>query len=209
MGLSLAKKLKIFVMYPKVVQALINYFSQFPNIGPKTAERFVLYLFQKSPEDLQKFTEMIQELKGVKICQICGNISEQLTCSICADQKRDRKTVCVIAEIPDLIAIEKTREYKGLYHILGGVINQFRQIGPEQLRIKNLLKRIENSQIREIILALNPNLEGETTSLYLIEKIKPYKIKISRLARGLPMGSDLSYADEITLMNALKRREEI
>jgi len=196
-------------MYPKNIQNLIYYFSQFPNIGPKTAERFIFYLIKKSPSELQKLIDALKKLQEIKICQNCGNLAEDKLCSICLDPKRDKQTICVVAEIPDLIAIEKTNEYQGVYHILGGVIDQFRQIGPEKLNITNLLNRIKNNKIKELILALNPNLEGETTAFYLIEKIKPYKIKISRLARGLPMGSDLAYADEITLINAIKRRENI
>ncbi len=196
-------------MYPKNIQELINYFSYFPNIGPKTAERFIFYLMKKSPEELKKFIEAIKKLNETKICQICGYLAENSICPICADPKRDKSVICVIAEIPDLIAIEKTKEYKGTYHILGGVINRLQQIGPEKLNIKNLLNRIKNQSAKEIIFALNPDLEGETTTLYLLEKIRPYKIKITRLARGLPMGSDLTYADEITLSNALKKREQV
>jgi recombination protein RecR len=196
-------------MYPKIIQELINYFSHFPNIGPKTAERFVFYLLKKSPEDLNKIAETIKKLQEIKFCQICGNLSEQATCSICSDPKRDRNIICVVAEIQDLMVLEKIKEYKGLYHVLGGTINQFKQITPEKLNIKNLLKRLENQKIREVILALNPDLEGETTALYLIDKIRPFRVKISRLARGLPTGSDLTYADEITLINAIKRRENI
>lgn len=197
------------ISYPKNIQNLINEFSRFPTIGPKTAERFIFYLLKKSPQELIKLTELIKNLKNFSSCKICGNFSEKNICSICADTRRDHSTICLVAEPQDLMAIEKTNEYRGVYHILGGVINNIQGIGPEKIKIKELLERMKKNPIKEIILALNPDLEGETTSLYLINLLKPYKIKISRLARGLPMGSDLEYADEITLSNAIKRRETI
>lgn len=196
-------------MYPKNIQNLIDDFSRFPTIGPKTAERFIFYLVKKSPADLERLAENIKNLKSLAACSICGNFSENHLCAICADKQRDQHTICVVAEPQDLMAIEKTKDYRGTYHILGGLIDVAHNTGPEQLTLKKLTQRIEKDSIKEIILALNPDLPGETTSLYLINLLKPLKIKISRLARGLPMGSDLEYADEITLSNALKRRETI
>jgi len=195
--------------YPKNIQDLIDEFSHFPTIGPKTAERFIFYLLKKSPQNLEKLADLIKNLKNFSSCRICGNFSEKNICPICADNQRDHSIICVVAEPQDLVAIEKTNEYHGVYHILGGVINNIQGTGPEKLRINELLQRIKKSPVKEIILALNPDLEGETTSLYLINLLKKYPIKITRLARGLPMGSDLEYADEITLSNAIKRREII
>jgi len=200
-------------MYPSRIQNLINEFSRFPTIGPKTAERFIFYLLKKSPQDLERLSEMIKNLKTISFCPQCGNFAESNRCTICVDKRRDQTTICVVAEPQDLMAIEKTNDYRGLYHILGGVINAPQGLGPEQLQINQLLARIKKNNVREIILALNPDLEGETTLLYLINLLKSNPtfswIKISRLARGLPMGSDLEYADEITLSNAIKRREII
>jgi recombination protein RecR len=195
--------------YPKNIQDLIDEFSHFPTIGPKTAERFIFYLLKKSPQNLEKLADLIKNLKNFSACRICGNFSEKNICPICADNQRDHSIICVVAEPQDLVAIEKTNEYHGVYHILGGVINNIQGTGPEKLRINELLQRVKKSPVKEIILALNPDLEGETTSLYLINLLKKYPIKITRLARGLPMGSDLEYADEITLSNAIKRREII
>ena len=212
------------IMYPKNIQELINEFAEFPSIGPKTAERFIFYLIKKSPAQLEKLSLMIKDIKKMSLCPLCGNFSEKDICPICANKNRDHSIICVVADPQDLMALEKTHEYKGVYHLLGGVISTTQNIGPENLRFKQLLERIDKSatKVKEIILALNPDLEGETTSLYLINLLKSLKInphttnhnfsmgiKISRLGRGLPIGSDLEYADEITLSNALKRRETI
>lgn len=208
------------------IQNLINHFSKLPTVGPKTAERYVFYLLKQNPEELQKFAQNIAELKEKTIvCQTCMVYAESNPCLICADNKRDKNSLCVIADTRDMITIESTREYNGLYHALGGQLNAIEGIKPEQLNIKQLIARIKKnptatlpsaklgagraSNIKEIILALNPNLEGETTSMYLVKLLKPYNIKITRLAKGLPMGSNLEYADEMTLSNALKFRNEI
>jgi len=197
--------------YPKSIQDLIEEFSKFPSIGPKSAERFVFYLLQKSPGYLEEFLVKIRNLKEIKNCSICGNITEGKICAICTNQKRDRATVCVVANVPDLIAIEKIGAYNGFYHVLGGLINSIKNIGPDNLRIKELVQRIKQSKqkFNEIILALNPDLEGETTSLYLKKILIPFGIKITKLARGLPMGADLIYADEVTLSEALKARKAV
>ncbi|MGC9048642.1 MAG: recombination mediator RecR [Patescibacteria group bacterium] len=197
------------MIYPPSLQNLINEFSRFPTIGPKTAERFVFYLLKKSPQGLEKLANLIKNLKQFSSCQICGNFSEKNICPICAERQRDHSTICLVAEPQDLMAIEKTNEYKGVYHVLGGVIDNIQGIDPEKLRINELLQRIKKNPIKEIILALNPDLGGETTSLYLIDLLKPFKIKITCLARGLPMGSDLKYADKITLSKAIKKRETL
>jgi len=199
--------------YPKSIQNLIDYFSKLPTVGPKTAERYVFYLLKQSPEELQKFAQAIAELKEkTTICQTCLSIAEANPCSICSDQKRNQLTICVVADSRDMLTIEATKQYNGLYHILGGTINTIEGIKPEQLNVKQLIARIKQNRIKEIILALNPDLEGETTAMYLAKLLKPSQqggIKITRLAKGLPMGADLEYADEITLANALKYRTDL
>ena len=193
--------------YPKSIQNLIDYFTSLPTVGPKTAERYVFYLLKQHPEDLQKFAQAIAELKeNTVVCSKCFAISESSPCSICSDKKRDQSLLCLIANTRDMLTLEATRQYNGLYHILGGLINTIEGIGPEKLQIKPLFDKIKNQPVKEVVLALNPTLEGETTVLYLTKLLKPYKIKITRLAKGLPMGADLEYADEITLTNALKYR---
>ncbi len=196
-------------MYSQSIQELIKAFSKLPTVGERTAERYVFHLLKSGKKDVAELTLALKTLiDTVKSCETCWNFSEQNPCPICADRKRDYTTICVIADFPDVEAIEKIGSYVGLYHILRGVIKTD-NIELEDLKIKELLKRIElNKNIREIILALNPNLEGETTMMYLqkeIKKINPH-LKITRLARGLPMGSDLQYADEVTLESALKNR---
>ena len=196
--------------YPKSIENLIEHFSHLPTVGPKTAERYVFYLLKQNPEMLQQFAQSIAELKEkITICKICLRIAETNPCDICNDQKRDTKTICILANTRDLISIESTNQYNGIYHILGGVINAIEDIKPEKLNVKQLINRIKQNNIKEIILALNPTLEGETTVMYLVKLLKPLKLKITRLAKGLPMGADLEYADEITLMNALKYRNEL
>ncbi len=195
---------------PESIQKLIEEFNKLPGIGPKTSERFVFYLLKQSKLELEKFALALSHLKDkIKTCSVCYNFTEKDPCEICGDKKRDQKTICVVAESPDQEAIEKTSEYHGSYHVLGGTINQVEGIGPENLRIQELINRLKKDHLKEIIIALNPDMEGESTALYLVRLLKPYKIKITRLARGLPMGSDLEYADEITLTNALAGRKEI
>jgi len=196
--------------YPASIQNLIDHFSRLPTVGPKTAERYVFYLLKAHPESLQAFAQAIAELKEkTTVCRTCLSIAETNPCPICSDAKRNRSLICLVADTRDLLAIETTKQYKGLYHVLGGVINTIEGIKPESLNIKQLLGRLKQSQMKEIILAFNPDFEGETTSLYIVKLLKPYKIKVTRLAKGLPMGADLEYADEITLANALKYRNEV
>jgi len=191
--------------YPLSIQNLINHFSTLPTVGPKTAERYVFYLLKQSPEELQKFAQSLAELKEkTTVCRTCLSIAESNPCLICSDKKRNQSIICVVADTRDMLTIEATKQYNGIYHILGGAINVVEGIKPEQLNIKQLINRVKG--VKEIILAFNPDLEGETTSLYLAKLLKPYKIKVTRLAKGLPMGADLEYADEITLTNALKYR---
>lgn len=196
--------------YPASIQNLIDQFSKLPTVGPKTAERYVFYLLRQHPEWLQQFAQAIAEVKEkTTVCQTCLSIAESNPCQICSNQKRNHAVICLVADTRDMLAIEATKQYNGVYHILGGVINTIEGIKPDQLNIKTLLNHLKQSNAKEIILAFNPDLEGETTSIYIAKLLKTHKIKITRLAKGLPMGADLEYADEITLSNALKYRNEI
>jgi len=198
-------------MYSPNIQNLINRFAKLPSIGPKTAERLVFYLLKRPPEDLELLAKAIIETKNtVKLCQNCFNFSENSPCPICADSRRDTTQICVVSKPQDINALEKTGFFKGLYHVLGGQINPIENSFPDDLRFNQLLKRIKEQNVTEIILALNPDMEGETTSLYLIKALKQFpNVKITRLARGLPMGADVEYADEVTLENALSGRQNI
>jgi len=196
--------------YPVSIQNLIDHFAKLPSVGPKTAERYVFYLLKAHPEWLQGFAQAIAELKEkTTVCRTCLSLAESDPCPICSDKKRNQALICLVAETRDLSAIEETKQYNGLYFVLGGVINTIEGVKPEQLNIKQLAARIKQKGLKEIILAFNPDLEGETTVLYLAKLFKPSKIKITRLAKGLPMGADLEYADEITLAHALKYRNEV
>jgi recombination protein RecR len=196
--------------FPQAIQNLINQFSKLPTVGPKTAERYVFYLLKQPAEELQRFAQFLAELKEkTTVCSECLAISETNPCFICADKKRNEEIICVVANTQDMLTIEATRKYNGLYHILNGTINTINNIGPESLNVKQLVEKIKKGRTKEIILALNPDMEGETTALYLSKLLKPAGAKITRLARGLPSGADLEYADEITLANALKYRNEL
>lgn len=198
------------MIYPKSIATLIEHFQKFPSIGPKSAQRMAFYLLRMPKSEVQKFAQaMIDAKENTKTCEICFNISSESPCEICQSTKRDRSTICVVSETKDLIAIEKTNEYKGLYHVLQGLISPMDGIGADDIRIKELLNRLTNDEVQEIILALPPSVEGEATSLYLTKLIKPFGIKISRIAFGLPVGADLEYADEITLAKAIEGRREL
>lgn len=196
---------------PRAVTQLIEEFHRLPGIGPKTAQRLTFYLLRASKEQSQSLAEALMRLKErVVTCSVCSNIAEEDPCAICRDESRDRSIICVVEEPLDVLAIERTREYRGLYHVLHGAISPVEGIGPEDLKIQELLDRIQqDAAIREIVLATNPNLEGEATALYLERLIKPLGIRLTRLARGLPMGGDLEYADEVTLTRALEGRREV
>lgn len=197
--------------YPQSIQKLIDQFTQLPGIGPKTAERLVFYLLYQPTEGLAEFASVLEHLKdNIVQCSLCQNFSEKNPCSICSSQKRNPGVICIVAKPQDMIALEKIGEYEGTYHILGGVIDPLEGVTPDKLKIKELVNRLKKDNVREIILALNPDMPGETTMLYLNKLIKQFKnIKITRLARGLPVGSDLEYADEVTLSSALKGRKEV
>lgn len=198
------------MIYPKSIAALIEHFQKFPSVGPKSAQRMAFYLLRMPLADVEKFAQsMIDAKENTKTCEICFNLSSTSPCEICSSPQRDHSTICVVAETKDLIAIEKTNEYKGLYHVLQGLISPMDGIGADDIRIKELLNRLTDDEVKEVILALSPSVEGEATSLYLSKLIKPFGIKISRIAFGLPVGADLEYADEITIAKAIEGRREL
>ena len=198
------------MIYPKSIAALIEHFQKFPSVGPKSAQRMAFYLLRMPMSEVEKFAQsMIDAKQNTKTCEICFNLSATSPCEICSSSTRDKSTICVVAETKDLIAIEKTNEYKGLYHVLQGLISPMDGIGADDIRIKELLNRLTDDKIKEVILALSPSVEGEATSLYLNKLIKPFGIKISRIAFGLPVGADLEYADEITIAKAIEGRREL
>jgi len=194
-------------MYEGIIQDLIDELGRLPGVGPKSAQRIAFHIIQSDRVDVTRLAEFLKTVKErVKFCSICGNISEEELCKICRDPRRDKTSICVVEESKDVLAIEKTREFKGTYHVLGGAISPIDGVGPENLRIKELMTRLSETTIGEIIIATDPNLEGEATATYLTRLIKPLGIKVSRLASGLPVGGDLEYADEITLGRAFEGR---
>lgn len=198
------------MIYPKSIASLIEHFQKFPSVGPKSAQRMAFYLLRMPKTEVEKFAQsMIDAKENTKTCEICFNLSATSPCEICTSSQRDKSTICVVAETKDLIAIEKTNEYKGLYHVLQGLISPMDGIGADDIRIKELLNRLTDENVREVILALSPSVEGEATSLYLSKLIKPFGVKISRIAFGLPVGADLEYADEITIAKAIEGRREL
>ena len=194
-------------MYEGIIQDLIDELGRLPGVGPKSAQRIAFHIIQSDRVDVTQLAEILKTVKErVKFCTTCGNISEEELCRICKDPRRDNSSICVVEESKDVLAIEKTREFKGKYHVLGGAISPIDGIGPENLRIKELMSRLAQTQINEVIIATDPNLEGEATATYLTRLIKPLGVKVSRLASGLPVGGDLEYADEITLGRAFEGR---
>jgi recombination protein RecR len=194
------------------VARLIDEFNKLPSIGPKSAARLTFHLLRSGPEATQALIDALTELKErIVFCSVCFNITEvsQNPCPICANPDRDRSILCVVEEALDVVALERTREHRGLYHVLHGAINPLNGVGPEQLRIKELLRRVEEPAIREVILATNPNMEGDATAMHLFRLVSSRGIKVTRPASGLPMGGDLEYADEITLSRALSGRREM
>ncbi|MDD4996453.1 MAG: recombination mediator RecR [Patescibacteria group bacterium] len=199
--------------YSQEIQNLIDKFSLFPGIGPKTAQRFVFYLLRINQGDLDDFIDDLEKIKSISFCENCFNFSSQKICPICQDPKRDKSIITVIAEPQDLIAVEKIGEYRGVYHVLGGLIDTVQNVGPREIKIKELLGRLKNFTVNEVIFALNSTIEGEGTMLYLVNLIKKdpqlNKIKLTKIARGLPLGGEIEYADEITLSEALRGRKII
>ncbi|MCK5061895.1 recombination protein RecR [Candidatus Parcubacteria bacterium] len=196
--------------YPPAIQNLINLFTTLPSVGPKTAERYVFYLLKENPDYMQRLAQAIAELKEkTTICNSCQAVAESDPCHICLDKTRENSSICVVATTREMLNIETTNEFKGQYHVLNGLIDMIKGLKPEQLNIKQLENKVKQGKIKEIILALSPNMEGETTALYLNKSLNKYKIKITRIAKGLPSGAEIEYADELTLGNALKYRTKL
>ena len=194
-------------MYDGIVQDLIDEFGRLPGIGPKSAQRIAFHILQTQSFDVSRLAELLSEVRQrVSFCEICGNITEQERCSICRDPRRDRAVICVVEESKDVMAIERTRAFRGLYHVLGGSINPIGGVGPDQLRIRELMTRLSDETVQEIVLATDPNLEGEATATYLGRMLGATGIRVTRLASGLPVGGDLEYADEVTLGRAFEGR---
>lgn len=192
------------------IEKLIESFEKLPSIGHKTAQRLAFYMLDVSNEEAKEFTDAILNAKqNLKFCSKCFNISDTDPCNICADSKRDQSTICVVEDVRDVFAMERTHEYKGVYHILHGSISPMNGIGPDDIKIKELLARLMDGNIKELILATNPRVEGEATSMYISKLVKPMGIKVTRIARGIPIGGDLEYTDEVTLMKALEGRSEM
>lgn len=196
--------------FPRALNDLINELANWPTVGPKTAERFAFYLHKQDKESLLRLAQTLVSLKEqTTACSTCFALAETDPCPICADPKRDTKTICVVAEYRDLISIENTKQFNGKYFVLNGELSHLDGIGPEQLNIQKLVDIIQKNKTEELILALNPTIEGETTGMYLKKLLSPLKLRVTRLARGLPMGSDLEYVDELTLTNSLKYRTDL
>ena len=197
-------------MYEGIVQDLIDELGRLPGVGPKSAQRIAFHILSTDSEDVKRLAEVLLEVKEkVKFCEICGNVAQSAQCRICLDPKRDPSVICVVEEPKDVVAIEKTREFRGRYHILGGSINPIDGIGPDDLRIRELMPRLADGSVTEVILATDPNLEGEATATYLSRMLVPLGLTVSRLASGLPVGGDLEYADEITLGRAFAGRRTV
>ena len=197
-------------MYEGVVQDLIDELGRLPGVGPKSAQRIAFHLLQADPTDVRRLAAALVEVtEKVRFCAVCGNVSADEQCQICRDARRDPAVLCVVEEPKDVVAIEKTREFRGRYHVLGGAISPIEGIGPDDLRVKELVQRLASGEVTEIILATDPNLEGEATAAYLARLVKPMGLRVTRLASGLPVGGDLEYADEVTLGRAFEGRRRI
>jgi recombination protein RecR len=197
-------------MYDGIVQELIDELGRLPGVGPKSAQRIAFHLIESDLESVNKLADVLREVKQkVRFCEICGNVSENQKCGICVDPKRDLSVICVVEDSKDINAIERTREFRGSYHVLGGAISPIAGVGPDQLRIKDLMKRLADPGIKEVILATNPNLEGEATATYLTRLLGAMEISVTKLASGLPVGGDLEYADDMTLGRAFEGRRRV
>lgn len=189
---------------------LIQEFKRLPGIGQKSAQRLAFHVLRASQEDAERLAQAVLDVKSkLGFCQLCNNISESDLCPFCLDPHRDRSVICVVEEPHNILPIETTRQFQGLYHVLQGAISPLRGIGPDQLRIKNLLDRLEGGEVREIIMATNPNVEGEATAAYMSRLLKPLGVKVTRIAMGVPVGSDLEFADEVTMAKSLENRREV
>ena len=194
-------------MYEGVVQDLIDELGRLPGVGPKSAQRIAFHILQADPADVRRLAHALAEVKAkVRFCTVCGNVAESEECRVCRDPRRDRSVICVVEESKDVVAVERTREFRGRYHVLGGAISPIDGVGPDDLRIRELMARLADGSVVELILATDPNLEGEATATYLARMVKPMGLKVTRLASGLPVGGDLEYADEVTLGRAFEGR---
>jgi recombination protein RecR len=194
-------------VYEGVVQDLIDELGRLPGVGPKSAQRIAFHLLAADPTDVRRLVEVLTTVKEkVRFCTICGNVAEDAQCRICRDPRRDLSVICVVEEPKDVLAVERTREFRGRYHVLGGAISPIEGIGPEDLRVRELMTRLADGVVTELILATDPNLEGEATATYLARLVKPMDLRVTRLASGLPVGGDLEYADEVTLGRAFEGR---
>ena len=197
-------------MYEGIVQDLIDELGRLPGVGPKGAQRIAFYLLDADPVDVKRLAQVLTEVKDkVRFCSICGNVAEDEQCRVCRDPRRDLSVLCVVEESKDVVAIERTREFRGRYHVLGGAISPIEGIGPDQLRVRELMGRLADGQVNEVILATDPNLEGEATATYLTRMLRPLGLRVTRLASGLPVGGDLEYADEVTLGRAFEGRRSV
>ncbi|MGH3318710.1 MAG: recombination mediator RecR [Streptosporangiaceae bacterium] len=197
-------------MYEGVVQDLIDELGTLPGVGPKSAQRIAFHLLAADPADVRRLAGVLIEVKErTRFCRTCGNIAEGEECRVCRDPRRDRSVLCVVEEPKDVVAIERTREFRGRYHVLGGAISPIEGVGPDDLRVKELMTRLSDEAIMELIIATDPNLEGEATATYLARLVGPMDLKVTRLASGLPMGGDLEYADEVTLGRAFEGRRQV
>lgn len=195
---------------PEPISKLIDGFMRLPGIGPKTAQRLAFFILTMEEEDVLDLAKaLVRAKRDLRTCSVCGNITDTDPCYICSDKKRDRSVICVVQDTKDLMAMERTREFYGLYHVLHGAISPIEGIGPDELKIPDLLRRLGDDTVQELILATNPNIEGEATAMYLSKLVKPFGIKVTRIAHGLPVGGDLEYADEVTLTKALEGRREV
>ena len=196
--------------FPAALERLSEQFARLPGIGSKTAQRLAFYMLGLPQDEAEEFAEAIlQARRTVHLCPICQNLTDQDVCPICADPERDQSLICVVAEPKDVIAMERAREYTGVYHVLHGVISPLSHVGPDDIRIRELLGRVQSGTVREIIMATNPDTEGEATAMYLSRLLRPIGVKVTRLAYGIPVGSQLEYADEVTLLRALEGRRDI
>ncbi|MCT1448443.1 recombination mediator RecR [Brevibacterium casei] len=197
-------------VYEGALQDLVEEFGKLPGIGPKSAQRLAFHILQADSGDVNALAQALSNVKKrVRFCEICGNVSEEAECTVCQDPRRDRTMICVVEEPKDVVAIERTREYRGLYHVLGGAIDPMAGVGPDNLRIKELMPRLQNGEVTEIVIATDPNLEGEATATYLVRLLSTLGVTVTRLASGLPVGGDLEYADEVTLGRAFSGRREV
>jgi recombination protein RecR len=202
--------LRVADVYEGAVQDLIDELGRLPGIGPKSAQRIAFHLLQADSDDVTRLVTALTEVKAkVRFCEVCGNVAEAERCRICADPRRDQTSICVVEEPKDVVAIERTREFRGTYHVLGGAISPIDGIGPDDLRVRELMPRLASGEVQEVIIATDPNLEGEATATYLTRLLRDVGITVTRLASGLPVGGDLEYADEVTLGRAFEGRRRV